>query len=169
MGHETAVSQRERKKNICQCVMWSSMVETLWKCSSCGEGEKKWIILIQVGVFGWRGGEISPSEDLKINTPPSTLHPTSPFYLVRPHASLQFFPLLNNSCRQGQFYTGTYEGAERNVKGALCVHIMLIVTVFSSLNWVVSYVSNPSLEVDCTLSALKVTEACKPPEGAILQ
>lgn len=47
MGLEAAASQRGEKK-ICLCVMWSSIIETLWKRSSCGGG-KKWIILIQAG------------------------------------------------------------------------------------------------------------------------
>lgn len=46
---------------------------------------KKWIILIQVGLKGWR---IFLSEDIKINASPST----RAFYLWRPHTGLQFLP-----------------------------------------------------------------------------
>lgn len=60
---------------------------------------KKWIILIRVGEEGGGGRTegrsiFPPSKDLKINARPPRPPPLLPFYLRRPHASLQFFPPL---------------------------------------------------------------------------
>ena len=84
MGLETAVSQRGKKSVSASCGQVSSRpsgnIQVVVK--------EKVDYFISRGCRGTEGRRVSPSEDLKISAKP--LLPPA-FYLVGPHASLQFF------------------------------------------------------------------------------